>query len=81
MLSCKDFVQQQNEKLDGQEFSFMQRLSLNMHYFICVHCRRYTKQLFLVDEVSEKLDSPSVEKAKIDSCIDHIHQIKDQKEN
>lgn len=81
MLSCKDFVKQQNEQLDDKEFSFLQRISMKMHYFICVHCRRYTRQLFLVNKVSKKLTNAPVEASKIESCLEHIHHNQEPKEN
>ena len=76
MLSCKEFVDQQNQKLDGQEFSFGQRMSLKMHYYMCIHCRRYFKQLHLVDMVGKQIPTYDLSAEKVDHCLHHlnIHQ-------
>ena len=74
MLNCKDFVKQQNERLDGQDVSLMQRMSLKMHELICHHCRRYLKQLKLVDSVGHNLEQPAVDEATIQSNLAHIQK-------
>lgn len=80
MLNCKDFVKQQNERLDGQDTSFMQKVSLKMHEIICHHCRRYLKQLKLVDSVSHSMKDKSVDEATILRNLTHI-QKHNQSEN
>ena len=74
MLTCKDFVKKQNERIDGAEVSFMQRMSLKMHAFICIHCRRYLAQLKLVDSVSHKLSDSQTDDSVVQAHIDCIHQ-------
>ena len=80
MLNCKDFVKQQNERLDGREASFMERMSLKMHELICHHCRRYLKQLKLVDSVGHNISESTVDDATIQSNLAHI-QKHNQSEN
>ena len=74
MLSCKDFVKQQNQKIDGKEFSFAQRLSMKMHYFMCIYCRRYLKQLRVVNQLGKQLPQQPVSEEHICSSLDHIQQ-------
>ncbi len=74
MLNCKNFVKQQNERLDGQDTTLMQRVSLKMHELICHHCRRYLKQLKLVDSVGRKLEQPDVDETTIQSNLTHIQK-------
>lgn len=74
MLTCKDFVKKQNERIDGVDISFMQRMSLKMHAFICIHCRRYLAQLKLVDSVSHKMPETQADDSVVQAHLDCIHQ-------
>jgi hypothetical protein len=44
MLSCKDVTEHANAYLE-KELSITKRLSMRMHLFMCVNCRRYMDQL------------------------------------
>jgi predicted anti-sigma-YlaC factor YlaD len=44
MLSCKHTVEQGSDYIEG-ELSFRRKVEMKMHLMICVHCRRYVKQL------------------------------------
>ena len=44
MLSCKDITEHANSYLE-KELSFTKRLSMRVHLFMCVNCRRYIEQL------------------------------------
>lgn len=44
MLSCKKVVENTSEYLDGN-LSFSQKLKVKLHLFMCVHCRRYIRQI------------------------------------
>ena len=44
MLKCRDIVQHADALLD-QELGFRRRLAVRIHLFMCVHCRRYVRQL------------------------------------
>jgi len=44
MLSCKHTVQQGSDYIEN-ELSFWRKVEMKMHLMICVHCRRYVKQL------------------------------------
>jgi len=74
MLSCKDFVKRQNERIDGADASFMERMSLKMHAFICHHCRRYLAQLRLVDSLSHQIPDTQADDQVIQAHLDCIHE-------
>jgi hypothetical protein len=44
MLSCKDITEHANAYLE-KDLPLSKRLSVRMHLFICVNCRRYVDQL------------------------------------
>lgn len=44
MLKCREVVDNADQLIDGT-MSRRQRLAINMHLLICVHCRRYMRQL------------------------------------
>lgn len=74
MLKCKDFVEKQNQRIDGVEVSFMERMSLKIHAFICIHCRRYLAQLKLVDSISHQLPESQVDDSVLETHLKCIHQ-------
>jgi hypothetical protein len=44
MLSCKDITDHANAYLE-KDLPFSKRLSVRLHLFVCVNCRRYMQQL------------------------------------
>lgn len=44
MLNCRDVTQHASDYLD-KTLPLGQRLRLRLHLFMCIHCRRYLKQL------------------------------------
>lgn len=46
MLSCKDINSDADQYIDG-ELGFTHRLAVGFHLLMCVHCRRYIRQLTL----------------------------------
>lgn len=44
MLNCRDVTQHASDYLD-KTLPLGQRLKLRLHLFMCIHCRRYLKQL------------------------------------
>lgn len=76
MLSCKNFVAYQGHILEGKELSLSERISLKMHYFMCHHCRRYFKQIRLVDAVAKNLNSEPVDATKVEQLVEKIQENK-----
>ena len=46
MLSCKEITEQASNYLES-DLPLFKRLQFKTHLFMCVHCRRYVKQLSL----------------------------------
>ncbi|MEW5756020.1 MAG: zf-HC2 domain-containing protein [Pseudomonadota bacterium] len=44
MLNCRDVTEHASDYLD-KTLPLGQRLKLRLHLFMCIHCRRYLKQL------------------------------------
>ncbi|MGQ7957332.1 anti-sigma factor family protein [Pseudomonas sp. SP16.1] len=59
MLNCKDLVAQSSDFLDGQ-LSLRQRLAVRAHLAMCVHCRRFIRQLRLSQAVLRHLPEEQV---------------------
>ena len=69
MLSCKDFVAYQGQIIEGKDVSFRESISLKMHYFMCHHCRRYFKQIRLVNAVANELEPDPVDESKVEELL------------
>ena len=57
MLSCKQYVAQSSDYLDGQ-MTFRQRLIARHHLLFCPHCRRFTRHLRLLGATVKGLEEP-----------------------
>jgi len=83
MLSCKDVTEEANAYID-KELPFMKRLSVRMHLFICVNCRRYMNQLNLTIQTLGRMGKPesiSEERSRqLMECFrkEHSHQKADE---
>ena len=49
MLSCREVPAEVNQLLDG-ELPLRRRIALRLHILMCVHCRRYLRQIRLLCE-------------------------------
>ncbi|MAC99641.1 MULTISPECIES: anti-sigma factor family protein [Pseudomonas] len=54
MLKCKDLVALSSDLLDG-ELTLKQRIAVRMHLAMCVHCRRFIRQLRVSQRVIRQL--------------------------
>ena len=57
MLSCKDITEHASAYLD-KELPFTKRISLRMHLFMCVNCRRYMDQLQITIQALGRMKKP-----------------------
>lgn len=78
MLSCKHTVEQGSDYIDG-ELSFWRKVEMKAHLIICVHCRRYVKQLrqtisMLAKKSYQEPSEPLVEELKQEYQKRHSHQ-------
>ncbi len=54
MLSCKGLVALSSDLLDG-ELTWKQRIAVRTHLAMCVHCRRFIRQLRVSQHVIRHL--------------------------
>ena len=60
MLSCRDITRHANDYLE-KDMTFVTRIKLKMHLLMCIHCRRYVKQLQTTILTLGKLKDPEPE--------------------
>jgi anti-sigma factor ChrR (cupin superfamily) len=53
MLSCRQVTERSGALLDG-DLGFRERWAIRMHLAMCVHCRRFSRQLRLMVESLRK---------------------------
>ncbi|UVJ45297.1 zf-HC2 domain-containing protein [Pseudomonas sp. LS1212] len=63
MLTCKEQVARSSDYLDGQ-LSFRQRLLVRHHLLFCPNCRRFIKQMRLMQATVRKMPEPAVTNAE-----------------
>lgn len=56
MLTCKDASRLVSEGQD-RKLSLGERLGLRLHLWMCVHCRRFERQIQLLRRALQRLDS------------------------
>ena len=71
MLTCKELVAFSSDLLDG-ELSFRQRMAMRRHLMLCRNCRRFIKQMKLVQAVVRHM--PENQGAEIDDLAAHLAQ-------
>ncbi|PAU62248.1 anti-sigma factor [Pseudomonas sp. PICF141] len=59
MLTCKEQVARSSDYLDGQ-LSFRERLMMRHHLMFCRHCRRFIRQMRLMQATLKLMPEPSV---------------------
>ncbi len=58
LFSCRHYTQLASRDLD-EELHGREKFELRFHYFICMVCRRYTRQIHLIDSAIKKYASGS----------------------
>ncbi|QLL14901.1 anti-sigma factor family protein [Pseudomonas chlororaphis] len=69
MLTCKEQVARSSDYLDGQ-LSFRQRLIQRHHLLFCPNCRRFLRQMRLMQATLRKMPQASV--ADIDALAERL---------
>jgi anti-sigma factor RsiW len=59
MLTCKEQVARSSDYLDGQ-LSFRERLMVRHHLMFCRNCRRFIRQMRLMQATLRKMPEPPV---------------------
>jgi anti-sigma factor ChrR (cupin superfamily) len=83
MLSCHDLAHQHaSDYIDGQ-LGWRNRLRVRLHLLMCVHCRRFIRQLKLVRKVLHSSDNlpaggdsepPQVALASLSEQLHQLHE-------
>jgi len=60
MLTCKEQVARSSDYLDGQ-LSFRERLMVRHHLMFCPNCRRFIRQMRLMQATLKHMPEPPVE--------------------
>ena len=60
MLTCKEQVARSSDYLDGQ-LSFRERLMVRHHLMFCPNCRRFIRQMRLLQATLKQMPEPPVE--------------------
>ena len=55
IFTCKLFSEAHSRSLDG-ELSPVERVRYKLHYFLCLYCRRFARQLRLIDNAAVECD-------------------------
>ena len=75
MLKCKDISIEATDYLE-RAMPLRRRLLVWYHLLICVHCRRYLRQLRIIIAMLPKLLSrPSLSEADVQAQVDRLTQI------
>ncbi|URM27753.1 zf-HC2 domain-containing protein [Pseudomonas frederiksbergensis] len=59
MLTCKEQVARSSDYLDGQ-LSFRERLMVRHHLMFCPNCRRFIRQMRLMQATLKVMPEPAV---------------------
>ena len=59
MLTCKEQVARSSDFIDGQ-LSFRERLMMHHHLLFCPNCRRFMRQMRLLQATLRELPDPPV---------------------
>ncbi|WP_017133453.1 anti-sigma factor family protein, partial [Pseudomonas agarici] len=60
MLTCKEQVARSSDYLDDQ-LSFRERLMVRHHLMVCPNCRRFIRQMRLMQGALKEMPEPPVE--------------------
>lgn len=53
IISCKKYTEILNKKIDGEKLSQKDSFSFSLHHIVCTFCRRFNKQIQLIDFLSK----------------------------
>jgi hypothetical protein len=77
VLSCKQVVDGADRLLAG-EMSLRQRLAVRLHLLICIHCRRYLRQMGLLLKALPRLRRRAADPAQVDIVMARIRAARNE---
>ena len=69
MLTCKEQVARSSDYLDGQ-LTFRERLMVRHHLMFCPNCRRFIRQMRLMQATLKRMPQEPVE--GVDALAEHL---------
>jgi hypothetical protein len=79
MLKCKDIAEKSSAYVDDQ-LPFSGRFGIYLHLLICVHCRRFIRQLKMMITGSRNLPKNLIDDQDVESIFQHIKSHQQNKE-
>jgi predicted anti-sigma-YlaC factor YlaD len=77
MLSCRQLTEQSTDYLE-RHLGFWGRSRVRVHLFVCLHCRRYLKQIEqtvgMLKELPRERPSPSLTEAVLEAFRKELRQ-------
>ncbi|MBF7729671.1 zf-HC2 domain-containing protein [Pseudomonas sp. N040] len=74
MLTCKQLVSHSSDYLDAQ-LPLRGRLAVRLHLAMCVHCRRFIRQMKLSQAVIRRLPDAAI--PELDALVEKLAQAQD----
>lgn len=83
MMSCKKVIEKSSDYVDGQ-LPLITRMGMRMHLLMCVHCRRYVRQILSTSQVIKllgKKQQQCIDPSKIDRTVAAMAEAKNPEEH
>lgn len=73
MLSCRQITEKASDMLDGQ-LPVHERLAVRVHLLMCVHCRRFQRQLesLVAGLAKDEPSSVPVDQSFVENVLDNL---------
>lgn len=71
MLKCRDVSHLASDYID-QQLTWRKRLSLQVHLFICVNCRRFMSQFRLSQRTAASLARKDASTEEVERVLRHV---------
>lgn len=79
MLSCREVTELSGDWLDGR-LRFRERMALRAHVAMCVHCRRFLRQLrALLGSLERRGDGQAVDAGFVDRVMSTVDSAREER--
>jgi hypothetical protein len=55
IISCKKYCEYASMDIDGAKLNQHEKVSMKLHHFVCTFCRRYSRQLKLIEAATKNM--------------------------
>jgi len=73
MISCRDIAKLSSQYLD-KDLPLIKRMRIKVHLMMCIHCRRFMKQLQATINTVKCLKEPEITHSDIDNQVANLLQ-------